>query len=63
MAGCAELVSEGAQLPSCALPTGPRSIHPILEILPMQMVTLAQAAQVGREPGRFALASKITTKE
>jgi hypothetical protein len=29
----------------------------------MQMVTLAQAAQVGREPGRFALASKITTKE
>jgi hypothetical protein len=29
----------------------------------MQMVTLALAAQVGREPGRFALASKITAKE
>jgi glucosamine--fructose-6-phosphate aminotransferase (isomerizing) len=62
-AGRAELVSEGAELPSCALPTGPRSIHSIIEILPMQMVTLALAAQVGREAGRFALASKITTKE
>jgi hypothetical protein len=29
----------------------------------VQMVTLALAAQVGREPGRFELASKVTTKE
>ena len=61
--GRAELVGEGAASPSCALPTAPRSIHPILEILPVQMVTLALAAQVGREPGRFMLASKVTTKE
>jgi len=61
--GRAELVGEGAASPSCALPTAPRSIHPILEILPVQMVTLALAAQVGREPGRFELASKVTTKE
>jgi len=61
--GRAELVGEGAASPSCALPTAPRSIHPILEILPVQMVTLALAAQVGREPGRFKLASKVTTKE
>ncbi len=61
--GRAELVSEGAPFPPCALPAAPRSIHPILEILPVQMVTLALAAQVGREPGRFELASKVTTKE
>lgn len=61
--GRAELVSEDAECPPCAPPTAPRSIHPILEILPVQMVTLALAAQVGREPGRFELASKVTTKE
>ncbi len=61
--GRAELVSEGAVFPPCALPSAPQSIHPILEILPVQMVTLALAAQVGREPGRFELTSKVTTKE
>jgi glutamine---fructose-6-phosphate transaminase (isomerizing) len=61
--GRAELVGEGAASASCLLPSAPRSIHPILEILPVQMVTLALAAQVGREPGRFELASKVTTKE
>jgi glucosamine--fructose-6-phosphate aminotransferase (isomerizing) len=61
--GRAELVSEDAAFPACLLPTAPRCIHPILEILPVQMVTLALAAQVGREPGRFELASKVTTRE
>jgi glucosamine--fructose-6-phosphate aminotransferase (isomerizing) len=61
--GRAELVGEGAASPSCALPAAPRSILPVLEMLPVQMVTLALAAQVGREPGRFELASKVTTKE
>jgi glutamine---fructose-6-phosphate transaminase (isomerizing) len=61
--GRAELVGEGATSPSCLLPSAPRSIRSILEILPVQMVTLALAAQVGREPGRFELASKVTTKE
>jgi glutamine---fructose-6-phosphate transaminase (isomerizing) len=61
--GRAEFIGQGAVSPPCALPAGARSIRPILEILPMQMVTLALAAKVGREPGRFALASKITTKE
>jgi len=61
--GHAELVGEGAASPPCALPAAPRSIHPILEILPAQMVTLALAAQEGREAGRFELSSKITTKE
>jgi hypothetical protein len=35
----------------------------MLELLPVQMVTLALAAQAGREPGRFELASKVTIKE
>jgi fructoselysine-6-P-deglycase FrlB-like protein len=61
--GGAELVSESAASPSCTLPSAPRFIHSILEILPVQMVTLALAAQAGREPGRFELASKVTTKE
>ncbi|MGA8621797.1 MAG: SIS domain-containing protein [Candidatus Sulfotelmatobacter sp.] len=61
--GRAELVSEGAASPSCALPSAPRFIHSILEILPVQMVTLALAAQAAREPGRFELASKVTIKE
>jgi glutamine---fructose-6-phosphate transaminase (isomerizing) len=61
--GRAELVGEGAASPPCALPSAPRSIHPIVEILPVQMVTLALAAQAGREPGRFELASKVTTRE
>lgn len=61
--GRAELVGEGSAAASCLVPSAPPSIHPILEILPVQMVTLALAAQIGREPGRFELASKVTTKE
>ena len=61
--GRAELVIEKSEVAACALPEGPRSIHPILEILPVQMITLALAAQAGREPGRFELASKVTTTE
>lgn len=61
--GRAELVGPGVTSSSCLLPSVPRSIHPIVEMLPVQMVTLALAAQIGREPGRFELASKVTTKE
>lgn len=61
--GRAELVGEGVACPPCVLPSTPASIRPILEILPVQMVTLALAAQAGREAGRFDRTSKITTKE
>lgn len=61
--GRAELVGEGAASPPFALPNAPRSIHPILEILPVQMITLALAVRGGREPGRFELATKVTTRE
>jgi glucosamine--fructose-6-phosphate aminotransferase (isomerizing) len=61
--GRAELVSENAVFPACNLPAVHPSIQPILEILPTQMITLALAAQSGREAGRFELATKVTTTE
>jgi glutamine---fructose-6-phosphate transaminase (isomerizing) len=59
----AELVGEGASLDCFRLPEHNSSIRPILEILPMQMITLALAALTGREPGKFERASKVTTIE
>ncbi len=61
--GRAEFVSEGAVFPACNLPAAPRPIQSMLEILPAQMITLALAAQAGREAGRFELATKVTTTE
>jgi len=58
-----ELVGEGAAFAACNLPSAPGSIQPILEILPAQMITLALAAQAGREAGRFEFAAKVTRTE
>jgi glucosamine--fructose-6-phosphate aminotransferase (isomerizing) len=61
--GRTELIGDDAEFMPCKLPSAPGSLHPILEILPVQMITLALAAQLGREPGRFELARKVTTRE
>jgi glucosamine--fructose-6-phosphate aminotransferase (isomerizing) len=61
--GRAELIGAEARLPSLRIPAVPASILPILEILPAQMITLALAAQTGREAGRFSIGSKVTTTE
>ena len=61
--GRACFVIEGSELPACSLPHVTAALQPIAEILPVQMITLALAAQAGREPGRFDLARKITTTE
>jgi glutamine---fructose-6-phosphate transaminase (isomerizing) len=61
--GRAELVGEDATQDCFRLPDHDAAIRPILEILPAQMITLALAAQAGREPGKFELATKITTTE
>jgi glutamine---fructose-6-phosphate transaminase (isomerizing) len=61
--GRSELVADDAKFAPCRLPSSLPSIQPILEILPVQMITLALAARAGREPGRFELASKVTTRE
>jgi len=41
-------------------PDVPESVQPIVEILPIQMLSLALAAKDGIEAGRFERASKIT---
>jgi glutamine---fructose-6-phosphate transaminase (isomerizing) len=45
------------------LPETPPGLRPMLEILPVQMMTLALAAEAGIEAGRFARIPKITTVE
>ena len=45
------------------LPVVPASVSPLVEILPIQMMTLALAANAGFEAGRFQRVSKITTTE
>jgi glutamine---fructose-6-phosphate transaminase (isomerizing) len=61
--GRVAFVAEDLHPGPTALPAASAATRPILEILPVQMITLALAAQVGREPGRFELASKVTTNE
>ncbi|MGO9084796.1 MAG: SIS domain-containing protein [Candidatus Sulfotelmatobacter sp.] len=61
--GRAELVGEAAALDCFRLPDHSGSVHAIYEILPIQMITLALAARAGREPGKFELATKVTTTE
>jgi glucosamine--fructose-6-phosphate aminotransferase (isomerizing) len=61
--GRAELLGKDAQVSSLRIPEVPESALPILEILPVQMITLALAAQTGSEAGRFTLGSKVTTIE
>jgi fructoselysine-6-P-deglycase FrlB-like protein len=61
--GRAEIIDKDSTLPCCRIAEHGPGIRQILEILPVQMITLALAAQVGREPGRFELASKVTTTE
>lgn len=61
--GESEWIGEDSDFAPCVLPGATRSVTPVLEILPVQMITLALAAQVGREAGRFTFCSKVTTKE
>lgn len=61
--GFSALVSPDADIPALCVPTVPDAIRPILEMLPIQMLTLAIAARLGREAGRFELATKVTDVE
>lgn len=60
---CAELLGEDSPYSAFRIPQDGIHVRPILEIVPVQMITLAIAAQTGREPGRFELTSKVTTIE
>lgn len=51
--------AEGAfRIPECA-----ERMRPLVEMLPVEMLTLALAAVKGREPGRFERATKVTEVE
>ncbi len=60
--GRAALVSEDAEAPAWRLPFS-EPLRPLLELLPVEMMTLALAALDGREAGRFTIAGKVTSTE
>jgi glutamine---fructose-6-phosphate transaminase (isomerizing) len=57
------IIAADAAQPACRLPEVPRTARPIVEILPIQMITLALAALAKREPGKFERAAKVTVVE
>lgn len=57
------LIGRESSLDACRLPEVPPVARPILEILPVEMITLALAALSNREAGRFERATKITVVE
>ena len=62
--GVAELLGAGDDVSGeFRLPEVPGVLLPLVEILPVQALSLALAARDGREAGRFEHASKITTIE
>ncbi len=61
--GRAALAGTDADLDVFRLPEVPLAVRPIVEMLPVQMVSLAAAALAGREPGRFERITKVTTVE
>lgn len=61
--GRAGLVTLAAEPDAFHLPPQPEEALPLLEILPVQMTTLALADLQGLEAGRFRLGNKITVVE
>ena len=61
--GRAELVGPDSDMKALRLPDHLGAALPLIEILPVQMLTLALAANSGREAGRFSFASKVTVEE
>jgi glutamine---fructose-6-phosphate transaminase (isomerizing) len=61
--GRAALIGAQADAAVYRLPGGWSLRTPILEILPVQMMSLALAAMANRKPGEFKLITKVTTVE
>lgn len=61
--GEAVMIGAGSALKSCAIERRSDVVSSVLEILPIQMVTLALATLSGREPGQFHHATKVTATE
>jgi glucosamine--fructose-6-phosphate aminotransferase (isomerizing) len=61
--GRAESIGPGSDIPALRLPDHLQCKLNLLEILPVQILTLAIAARAGVEAGRFEHARKVTTEE
>jgi glucosamine--fructose-6-phosphate aminotransferase (isomerizing) len=61
--GRAFLAAEDAPEPPLRLPRVPELARPVVELLPVEMMTLAIAALDGREAGRFERVTKVTGTE
>lgn len=61
--GNATLVSDESEFPVFRTQSTIDTLRPVLEILPVQMITLALAATSGHEAGSFAHGSKVTLVE
>jgi glucosamine--fructose-6-phosphate aminotransferase (isomerizing) len=59
----AALFSEDALSAAFTFPKVPAPLRPVVEILPVQMMTLALAALGNREAGKFERATKVTVIE
>ncbi len=57
------LAAADAREPALRLPAVPDVARPVVELLPVEMVTLAMAALDGREAGRFERVAKVTATE
>jgi len=57
------LAAEDAPEPALRLAAVPDLARPVLELLPVEMITLALAALDGREAGRFERVTKVTATE
>jgi glucosamine--fructose-6-phosphate aminotransferase (isomerizing) len=50
-------------LPTLRLPLVDESVRPLVEILPLQLLTIVMARRNGFVPGKFRHIAKITTQE
>ncbi len=57
------LAADDAPEAALRLPAVPDLARPVVELLPVEMITLAIAALDGREAGRFERVTKVTTTE
>jgi len=59
----AVLVGTETEFPAFRLPAVRKELRPIIEMIPLQMVSLALAAIAGREAGKFERIGKVTSSE
>jgi len=59
----AALIGPQTDVDAFRIPFTAAAIHPVVEMLPVQLVSLALAALAGHEPGRFSLLTKVATIE